>query len=117
MFLLAANLLLIILGAVIETLPAMLISLPVLLPAARALGIDMEHFGVVVIFNLVVGIMTPPMGIGLYILMAIARVRFGDLVWASIPFHIALLVALALITLFPQITLFFPDLLMPRAGR
>ncbi len=117
MFLVAANVLLIVLGAVIETLPAMLISLPVLLPAARALGIDMEHFGVVVIFNLVVGIMTPPMGIGLYILMAIARLRFGDLVWASIPFHIALLVALVLITLFPQITLFFPDLLMPRAGR
>jgi tripartite ATP-independent transporter DctM subunit len=111
-FLLVTNLFLIIIGGLIETLPAMLIALPILLPPAKALGIDMVHFGMIVIFNLVVGIMTPPMGIGLFILAAISKLRIGEIVWATIPFHIMLLVALLLITLFPEITLFLPRLLM-----
>jgi len=89
-----------------------LIALPILLPPAKALGIDMVHFGMVVIFNLVVGIMTPPMGIGLFILAAISKLRIGELVWATIPFHIMLLVALLLLTIFPEITLVLPRLLM-----
>lgn len=115
-FLVAANVLLLVLGCLIETLPAMLIALPILLPAAQALQVDLVHFGIVVIFNLLVGIMTPPMGIGLYILMAIGKLEFGELVRASIPFILALLVALVLLTMFPQISLFLPDLLMPRAA-
>ena len=111
-FLLVTNVFLIIIGGLIETLPAMLIALPILLPPAKALGIDMVHFGMVVIFNLVVGIMTPPMGIGLFILAAISKLKIGELVWATIPFHIMLLVALLLLTLFPQITLVAPRLLM-----
>jgi tripartite ATP-independent transporter DctM subunit len=111
-FLLITNVFLIIIGGLIETLPAMLIALPILLPPAKALGIDMVHFGMVVIFNLVVGIMTPPMGIGLFILAAISKLRIGELVWATIPFHIMLLVALLLLTIFPEITLVLPRLLM-----
>ena len=111
-FLLVTNVFLIIIGGLIETLPAMLIALPILLPPAKALGIDMVHFGMVVIFNLVVGIMTPPMGIGLFILAAISKLKIGELVWATIPFHIMLLVALVLLTLFPEITLVLPRLLM-----
>jgi len=111
-FLLITNVFLIIIGGLIETLPAMLIALPILLPPAKALGIDMVHFGMVVIFNLVVGIMTPPMGIGLFILAAISKLKIGELVWATIPFHIMLLVALLLLTLFPEITLVLPRLLM-----
>ena len=82
----------------------------------KALGIDLVHFGVIVIFNLIIGIMTPPMGIGLYILMAISEVKFGELVRASLPFVAALLVALVLLTMFPQITLMLPDLLVPEPG-
>jgi tripartite ATP-independent transporter DctM subunit len=111
-FLLATNVFLIIIGGLIETLPAMLIALPILIPPAKALGIDMVHFGLVVIFNLVIGIMTPPMGIGLFILAAISKLRIGELVWATIPFHIMLLIALLLLTLFPEITLLLPRLLM-----
>jgi tripartite ATP-independent transporter DctM subunit len=111
-FLLVTNVFLIIIGGLIETLPAMLIALPILLPPAKALGIDMVHFGMVVIFNLVVGIMTPPMGIGLFILAAISKLKIGELVWATIPFHIMLLVALLLLTVFPEITLVLPRLLM-----
>ncbi|MEJ0071567.1 MAG: TRAP transporter large permease [Pseudomonadota bacterium] len=111
-FLLIANALLMVMGAVIETLPAMLISVPVLLPTANALGVDPVHFGVVVIFNLIVGIMTPPIGIGLYILMAISEVSFGKLVLATIPFHLVLLVALAIMILFPELSLYLPRLIL-----
>jgi tripartite ATP-independent transporter DctM subunit len=116
-FLLVANLMLLVMGCLIETLPAMLIAMPILLPAAKSLGVDLIHFGVVVIFNLIVGIMTPPMGIGLYILIAIGRLEFAPLVRASLPFIAALLVALALLTVFPAISLFLPDLLMGPAPR
>lgn len=111
-FLITANLFLLILGCVLETLPALLISVPILLPAADTLGIDRVHFGVVVIFNLLVGIITPPMGIGLYILTAVSGVPFGKLVRASAPYLLALLLALALITFVPQLTLFLPGILL-----
>jgi tripartite ATP-independent transporter DctM subunit len=115
-FLLLANLLLLILGCLIETLPAMLLSVPLLLPTAKALGIDLVHLGVVVILNLIIGIMTPPMGIGLYILMAVSKVKFGELVRACLPFIFVLLVALLVITFVPQITLWLPNLLFPDPG-
>ena len=111
-FLLLANVLLLILGCFIETLPALLIAVPLLLPTALSLGVDPTHFGVVVIFNLVIGMMTPPMGIGLYILIAISKVPFGKLVMACVPFIVCLLVALIVITLVPSITMWLPDLLM-----
>jgi tripartite ATP-independent transporter DctM subunit len=111
-FLLVANLMLLVIGAVVETLPAMLITVPVLLPTAMALGIDPVHFGVVVIFNLIVSIMTPPIGIGLYILMALSDVKFGKLVIATVPFHMVLLIVLGLLICFPQISLYLPHLLL-----
>ncbi len=106
-----ANLMLMVIGAVVETLPAMLITVPVLLPTAMSLGIDPVHFGVVVIFNLIVSIMTPPIGIGLYILMALSNVPFGKLVIATIPFHVMLLLVLAALIYFPQLSLFLPHLI------
>jgi tripartite ATP-independent transporter DctM subunit len=111
-FLIIANLLLMVVGAVVETLPAMLISVPVLLPIALDLGIDPVHFGVVIIFNLIVGIMTPPIGIGLYILMALSNVPFGRLVVATIPFHLVLLLALAALIYFPALSLYLPKLIL-----
>jgi tripartite ATP-independent transporter DctM subunit len=111
-FLVIANLLLMVVGAVVETLPAMLISVPVLLPIALDLGIDPVHFGVVIIFNLIVGIMTPPIGIGLYILMALSNVPFGRLVIATIPFHLVLLLALAALIYFPALSLYLPKLIL-----
>jgi tripartite ATP-independent transporter DctM subunit len=116
-FLIVANVFLLVLGCLIETLPAMLIALPILLPAAQSLGIDLVHFGIVVIFNLIVGIMTPPMGIGLYILVAIGKLKFGELVRACIPFILVLLAALMLLTFVPALSLWLPDLTMPVPGR
>ena len=106
------NVFLLILGAILETLPAMLIAVPVLLPAIDALGIDRVHFGIIVIFNLLIGIITPPMGIGLYILAAISGVRVDRLVIASIPYMITLIIALIAITYIPILTLFLPEYLL-----
>ena len=106
------NVFLLILGAILETLPAMLIAVPVLLPAIDALGIDRVHFGIIVIFNLLIGIITPPMGIGLYILAAVSGVRVDRLVIASIPYMITLIIALIAITYIPILTLFLPEYLL-----
>ncbi|MEO7241948.1 MAG: TRAP transporter large permease [Variovorax sp.] len=116
-FLLISNVLLLLLGCLIETLPAMLLAVPLLLPTALAVGVDPTHFGVLVIFNLLIGYMHPPMGVGLFILMAIARVEFLPLVKATIPFLLVLLVALALLTFVPQISLWLPDLVLPQPVR
>ena len=107
-----ANVFLLVLGAILETLPAMLIAVPVMLPAVDAVGIDRVHFGVIVIFNLLIGIMTPPMGIGLYIMVAVSRVNLGELIRACVPYMLTLIVALLVITFFPPLTLFLPDLLL-----
>ena len=90
----------------------MLITVPILLPSVHALGIDPVHFGIVVIFNLLIGIITPPMGIGLYILMSISRVEYGALVRASWPFLVTMILALLVLTYVPQISLLLPELLL-----
>ena len=107
-----ANLFLLVLGAILETLPAMLIAVPVMLPAVDAVGIDRVHFGVVVVFNLLIGIMTPPMGIGLYIMVAVSRVNLGALIRACLPYMLTLIAALLVITFFPPLTLYLPELLL-----
>lgn len=116
-FLLIANMLLLVLGFFIETLPAMLIAVPLLMPTALELGVDPTHFGIVVIFNLMIGIMHPPIGIGLFILIAISKVPYGKLARACMPFIVCLLLVLIVITLVPTISMWLPDLLMPDPGK
>ena len=111
-YLIIINIFLIIVGCLLETLPAMLITVPILVPIATELSVDPVHFGIIVIFNLLVGIITPPVGIGIYILMAISGVGYGELIRASFPFFIALLLALCLITFVPSISMFLPELLL-----
>ena len=106
------NIFLLILGAILETLPSMLIAVPVLLPSIDALGIDRVHFGIIVIFNLLIGIITPPMGIGLYILAAISEVKIDRLVIASIPYIVTLIIALLAITYIPILSLFLPGIIL-----
>ena len=93
------------------TLPALLISVPTLMPVMAQFGIDPVHFGVIVIFNLLIGIITPPMGIGLYVMVAVSGVRFEALVKACMPFLLALLASLAAITYLPELSLFLPELI------
>jgi tripartite ATP-independent transporter DctM subunit len=106
------NLFLLVVGCILETLPALLITTPILLPVVVNLGIDPVHFGVILCFNLIVGIITPPMGIGLYVMVAVSRLRVEELVKASLPFLLPLLFALAVITFIPQLSLWLPNFLL-----
>jgi tripartite ATP-independent transporter DctM subunit len=106
------NVFLIFLGCLMETLPAMLITVPMFLPLIQRLQIDPIHFGLIMIFNLLIGMITPPMGIGLYVMVAITGITFEQIVKACYPFLVCLLVSLALITYIPWITMVLPNLLM-----
>lgn len=106
------NIFLLILGCILETLPAMLITVPMFLPLLQKFQIDPVHFGIIVIFNLLIGMITPPMGIGLYVMTAITDVTFEEIVKATFPFLLSLLISLAILTYVPEVTLILPNLLM-----
>jgi C4-dicarboxylate transporter DctM subunit len=110
-FLLLVNVLLLILGCLLEGTTILLIIVPVLIPTAKALGIDMVHFGVVVVFNIMLGLITPPYGLLLFIMKQITGVPLRDLVRECMPFLWAMIGALVLITLFPSLVLWLPRLL------
>jgi len=111
MFLLAANILLLILGCFLEGTTILLVIVPVLLPTAAALGIDPVHFGVVVVVNIMIGLVTPPYGLLLFMMVKIAEVPLKDLVREVMPFLWVMIGALALMTFIPEIVLFLPRLL------
>ena len=109
-FLLVANVFFLFLGCIMDAVPAMLIFFPVLLPVAKDLGIDPIHFGVVVVLNLMIGLLTPPVGALLFLEAKIADIPFEALVRAVTPSLIALLAVLALITYIPSLVTFVPNL-------
>jgi tripartite ATP-independent transporter DctM subunit len=110
-FLIVVNILLLLLGCVLEGTTILLVVVPVLIPTAHALGIDMVHFGVLVVVNIMLGLVTPPYGLLLFIMTRIAEVPLKDIVLDVLPFLYAMIVALALITLFPGLVLWLPRLL------
>jgi C4-dicarboxylate transporter DctM subunit len=110
-FLLAANVLLLLLGCFLEGTTILLVIVPVLLPAAQALGVDPVHFGVVVVVNVMIGLVTPPYGLLLFMMVRIADITLRDLVREVLPFLWVMLGALALITFVPDLVLFLPRLL------
>jgi tripartite ATP-independent transporter DctM subunit len=107
-FLLVANLLLLVLGCFLEGTTILLVIVPVLLPTARMLGVDPVHFGVVAVVNIMIGLITPPYGLLLFMMVKIAEVRLKDLVTEIMPFLAVMLAALALITIFPDFVLWLP---------
>jgi tripartite ATP-independent transporter DctM subunit len=107
-FLLAVNVLLLVLGCFLEGTTILLVIVPVLLPTARAVGVDPVHFGVVAVVNTMIGLITPPYGLLLFVMNAITGVQLKDIVRDSFPFLLAMLGALALITLVPDLVLFLP---------
>lgn len=111
-FLLLVNVMLLLLGTFIEAMAILLLIVPVLVPAALAYGIDPVHFGVLIIMNLMIGILTPPMGVALFVVSKVAGIPFRLLATGIIPFLLPLIGVLALITVFPQLVTFLPDLLM-----
>jgi len=110
-FLLLANVILLLLGCFLEGTTILLIIIPVLLPTAKALGVDPVHFGVVAVVNIMIGLITPPYGLLLFMMAKIANVSLKDLVRDVMPFLGAMLAALTLITFVPAIVLFLPRLL------
>ncbi len=110
MFLIAVNILLLLLGCVLEGTTILLVIVPVLIPTAQALGIDMVHFGVVVVINIMLGLITPPYGLLLFIMTRIASVSMRALVTDVAPFLVALLLALALFTFVPETVLWLPKM-------
>jgi C4-dicarboxylate transporter, DctM subunit len=110
-FLLIANLVLLVLGCFLEGTTILLIIVPVLLPTAQALGIDPVHFGVVAVVNIMIGLITPPYGLLLFMMVKIAEVPLRDLVREIMPFLAVMIGALAVITLVPDLVLLLPRLL------
>ena len=99
-------------GCVVEGVPAKLMLVPMLLPITDSFGIDRVHFGIVLQLALLIGIATPPMGIGLYIMVEVGKVPFERVAVAVLPFLIPLMVVLVMITYMPSLTLWLPDLVL-----
>ena len=110
-FLLAANVLLLVLGCFLEGTTILLVIVPVLIPTAQALGIDPVHFGIVAVVNIMIGLVTPPYGLLLFMMVKIAEVPLKDLVREVMPFLAVMIATLLLITYVPDLVLFLPRLL------
>lgn len=106
------NLLLLIIGLPLEPGPAIIMVTPLLLPLAKAIGVDDVHLGIIMITNLTMGSLTPPVGVLVFVTATIAKVPVEAVFKEVIPFLAAMLVALAMITYWPQLSLFLPNLLM-----
>ena len=109
-FLIAVNLILLALGCVLEGSAILLVVVPIFLPTAQALGVDPVHFGVVVVMNIMIGLSTPPYGLLLFIVANITRAPLASIIRDLVPFLLALLFALALVTFVPGIVLWLPRL-------
>jgi TRAP-type C4-dicarboxylate transport system permease large subunit len=108
MFLLLANLLMLFVGCFLEPTAAITILVPILLPIVRQLGIDPVHFGLVMVLNLMIGLLHPPMGLVLFVLARVAKLSVERTTMAILPWLIPLLVSLALVTYIPSISLWLP---------
>lgn len=109
-FLLLVNITLLILGCLLEGITILLVIVPIFIPTATALGVDMVHFGVVVVVNLMIGLITPPYGLLLFVVANVAHEKLLPIIRDIFPFLLALIVALALITLAPDLVLWLPRL-------
>jgi tripartite ATP-independent transporter DctM subunit len=110
-YLILVNLLLLVLGCLLEGTTILLVVVPVLIPTAEGLGIDLVHFGVVVVVNIMLGLITPPYGLLLFIMTNISGAPLRDIVRDTMPFLFAMLAVLALITFVPATVLWLPRLL------
>lgn len=108
--LLIVNAMLLFLGMFLEVISVIMLVLPIVQPIVQLLGIHPIHFGVILVLNLMIGLLTPPVGFVLYVLSAISNRSFGFVVRAVTPWVIPLIIALLLITLFPELALFLPRL-------
>lgn len=111
-FLLVSNVILLAVGCFMEALAVMLILIPILVPAAISFGIDPVQFGLIMIFNLILGTIHPPIGVVLFVMSRIAEVTFEQISRAILPWLVPLLIVLLAITVWPPLTLWLPGLMM-----
>lgn len=110
-FWILVNVILLVLGCLLEGSTILLVIVPILIPTAKALGIDMVHFGVVVVFNIMIGLVTPPYGLLLFIVSNISDTPLRPIIRDTMPFVLAMIVALAIITFIPETVLWLPRLM------
>jgi tripartite ATP-independent transporter DctM subunit len=108
-FLFMVNALFLILGCFLDVSVLLLVFVPMLLPAAKLLGVDLVHFGVLVVLNMMIGLIHPPFGMLLFVIKALTGIPIGDMMREGWPFLVMLLGLLVAITLFPQIVLWLPQ--------
>lgn len=108
--LLVLNVMLILVGCVIDTNPILIIVCPILAPIAVQLGIDPVHFGVIIVFNLMIALLTPPVGMVTYTVCRVAKCSINTYTRALLPFLVVLIIALIIISFFPFFSTFIPDL-------
>jgi C4-dicarboxylate transporter DctM subunit len=113
LFLGGVNVIYLLLGSMIDTVPILLVFVPILMPTVEALGIDPVHFGVVTVFNLLIGLITPPYGLTMYLLCRIAGISLHDFWRHMWPIFLVMLFTLILVTLYPPLTTWLPNLAMP----
>ncbi|MBU2887721.1 TRAP transporter large permease [Gilvimarinus agarilyticus] len=109
--LLLMTLIFFVVGCFMETIAAITILTPVLLPVAIGLGVDPVHFGVIMVLNLMIGLLTPPVGMVLYVLSRVSDVPFEQCAKATLPFLVPLVIVLILVTFLPQLSMWLPTLL------
>ncbi|WP_281174417.1 TRAP transporter large permease [Fodinicurvata fenggangensis] len=109
--LLIMTLIMLVVGCFMETVAAITILVPVLLPVAVQVGVDPVHFGVIMVLNLMIGLLTPPVGMVLYVLSRVSGVSFERCMRGTIPFLIPLVISLLLITFIPEISMWLPSLI------
>ncbi|ATI42570.1 permease [Pacificitalea manganoxidans] len=111
MFLLAVNVVVLLLGCVLDATTIILVIIPLFIPTCRELGIDLVHFGVVIVVNTMIGLITPPYGVLLFVINAVTGIPLGSIIREIWAFLFVLVVALLAMILFPGIVLFLPRLL------
>ncbi len=112
-FLILINILFLLLGCLLDTVPILLVLVPLLMPTVKALGIDTVHFGVITIFNLLIGLVTPPYGLTMYLLCRMTGISLQEFWRYQWPIFVTMMFALALVTFVPQLATWLPNLIMP----
>jgi tripartite ATP-independent transporter DctM subunit len=110
--LIIVNILLLVVGMVLETIAALLILVPILVPALAAAGVDPVHLGIVVVLNLMIGLLTPPVGMSLYMVSAVAGMPVERVIRAAVPWIVCLLLSLVAVTFLPAASTWLPNLIM-----
>ena len=102
---------LLVLGMFLEGIAVIVLTVPLFLPVVTQIGVDPVHFGVIMVLNLMLGLLTPPVGMVLYVLSRVAKIPFERCVVATAPFLIPLVLVLGLITFVPAVTMWLPTLI------